>query len=820
MADTELQPTLRETLARLDERDEPVTVRAVLEELGIELPTEAGEPRPADGPQLPAGSVLGRFALRREIGRGGMGRVLEAHDPQLRRSVAIKAVLHPDALGHARLARFVTEAQITAQLEHPNIVPVHEIGVDPSGEVFFVMKRVEGQSLAEVVRAVAAGDESVARTWTDQRLLHAFIQVCNAVAYAHDRGVLHRDLKPDNIMLGRFGEVLVMDWGVASVKGTAADGGTVGTPGFMSPEQARAELSTLDERSDVYSLGCILFGLLTWRAAIPGDNVYALLYATVVEPTPDPRAQNPQRHVPDEIAEVCMQAMAAEPGDRFANAVDLAEAVESFLEGRRRREQASAQLAHATQAWAEWQVLERERAALIGRIAQLEGSLDPWASLDRKAELIAAQDRVRTLGRERARVFVDVVSQAEQALRLDPDGAEPRAFLADVHWRRFEEAEEIGDLEEQTNRRERVRVYDDGRYAVRLRGTGSLTLHTDPAGAEVICARYERQGVIWPLVEEQVLGRTPLVDLPMEMGSYRLTIRAPGKRDTTYPVNITRGRRWDSGPEPVALLTEAQIGESFVYVPGGRFVFSGDAQANNALPRRDIWADSFLVAVFPVTCDAYAEFLNDLHGTDPEQAWSRVPRQESGVRSASGQYWEQPGPGQRYQVPEQDRDGSRWDPKWPITAVSWNDATAYAAWRSARDGVAWALPTEIEWEKAARGVDGRLFPWGERFDPTLCRMRSSQPGRPQPTRIGAAPTDVSIYGMRDSAGGVRDWCGDPTFRGLPDRRPIKGGSWFSESLGCRTAFAGDVAPWFVYTDQGFRLARRLTPDDPDPDPDG
>ena len=803
-----LQTTIRETLVVLAEDDgKQVTITEVLERLGVDLPTDKIPILPAETFELPAGSRLGRFEARREIGRGGMGRVVEAHDPQLRRPVALKVILDSDDLGLQQLGRFVAEAQITSQLQHPNIVPVHEICVDADGQVFFVMKRVDGRSLQQVVRS---NDPELATEWTETRLLHAFLQICNAVAYAHDRGVLHRDLKPENIMLGRFGEVLVMDWGVAAIRGKpdAGPGGAlraVGTPGYMSPEQARGELDTLDERSDVYSLGCVLYELLTGEPPFKGGNVYHLLYAALEAPTPDPREVRP---VPDAIAAVCMRAMAAEPEDRYASAAALREAVEAVLEGRRRRAASMESLARARARWSEWLTATAEQEALEIRGRDLERSIEPWAPLVDKAEMIEGQDRVRALRRERARIFVDVLAQAEQGLHLDSANPDARRFLADVHWHRFVEAEAQGEVEEQVTAGERVRVYDDGRYARRLRGTGALTLRTDPPGAEVICERLDRSGVIWPRTDRRALGHTPLDAVPLEMGSYVLTLRATGYRDTVYPVHITRGRHWDGG-DPARLLTEAETGDGMIYVPAGPFQFGGDGRANYALPRSNPRLPGFLIAELPVTCAAYAEFLTALHQHDPDAAWERVPRQEAGVSVNRAQYWARPTAGGRYVVPEQDRDGDRWDPHWPSTAVSWFDAMAYCAWLGERDGLAWSLPTELQWEKAARGVDGRIFPWGDRFDPTLCRMRSSQPGRARPAAVGAVKTDRSVYGVRDLAGSVRDLCGDPDFRGDPERRVFKGGSWFAGSLHCRCAFAGDITPWFIYTDQGFRVARAV-----------
>lgn len=156
------------------------------------------------------GASLGRFVVAEELGRGGMGRVDAAFDPELRRTVAIKRLVDPSKVDPHRLARFLAEAQITAQLDHPNIVPVHELGVAPDGQIFLVMKKVRGRSLRELVEGLNAGTEPP-EMWPTFRLLMSFGLVCGAVAYAHDHGVLHRDLKPENIMIGDHGEVMVMD---------------------------------------------------------------------------------------------------------------------------------------------------------------------------------------------------------------------------------------------------------------------------------------------------------------------------------------------------------------------------------------------------------------------------------------------------------------------------------------------------------------------------------------------------------------------------------------------------------------------------------
>lgn len=267
----------------------------------------------AESPDLSAT----RYRLLNRIGRGGMGVVFLAEDRTLGRRVALKILDLPDDSGDLA-ARLVREARILAQLEHPGIVPVHDAGTLPDGRVFYAMKFVEGHSLHEH----AASLESIADR------LRIFQKLCDAVALAHSRGVLHRDLKPENVMIGPFGEVLVMDWGVAkllrpldaeSASGAASssaaqhaparpgtrEGAVVGTAGYMSPEQSRGESASLDQRTDVFSLGMILKFLLG------GDP----------------------SQIPAPLGAVCAKATCPEAGGRYATVANLAADVARFLDG-------------------------------------------------------------------------------------------------------------------------------------------------------------------------------------------------------------------------------------------------------------------------------------------------------------------------------------------------------------------------------------------------------------------------------------------------------------------------------------------------------
>jgi serine/threonine-protein kinase len=280
--------------------------------------------------------VSGAYAMGEVIGRGGMGEILLAHDRRIGRDVALKR-LHSASPSEAELARFLREARIQARLEHPAIVPVYELGRDAVGRPYFAMKRVAGVTLAEVFAGGGA---------TGQRLLRAFAEVCRAIDYAHSRGVLHRDLKPSNIVLGEFGEVYVLDWGIAcvlgddggvdtadvdTIEGAAEEPALLGSPGYISPEQLREP--AVDRPSDVYSLGAILFEILAGEPLHPRGGA-AIASTVAPETVLSPALRRPERNVPPELDRLCTEMLARQPELR-PTARRCADQVEEYLDGDR-----------------------------------------------------------------------------------------------------------------------------------------------------------------------------------------------------------------------------------------------------------------------------------------------------------------------------------------------------------------------------------------------------------------------------------------------------------------------------------------------------
>lgn len=290
-----------------------------------------------------------RYSPRSKLGEGGMGEVHLTSDLWIARDVALKVMRTEHATKQHLIARFVREARIQGQLEHPSIVPVYDLGLRSDGTIFFTMKRVKGATLATIIRGLAQKDPEIAATYTRRRLLTAMSQVCLAVAFAHSRGVVHRDLKPENLMLGDFGEVYVLDWGVAKVlddswagspkrnagapPGRTQAGGVIGTPGFAAPEQVQGDPSAIGPRSDVYSLGAILFELLALEPLHVGRTTEALVASTLGTEAGRPSTRT--SNVPPELDEICARATARDPAARFPSARAIQEALERYLDGER-----------------------------------------------------------------------------------------------------------------------------------------------------------------------------------------------------------------------------------------------------------------------------------------------------------------------------------------------------------------------------------------------------------------------------------------------------------------------------------------------------
>lgn len=459
-----------------------------------------------------------RYAIGGEVGRGGMGAVFEVRDASLGRRLAMKVMrlegnkdaTPAEAVDPQVLERFLEEAQITGQLDHPGIVPVHELGVDGQGRAYFTMKLVRGRTADEVFESARAGRDG----WNRTRALDVVVKVCDALAFAHAHGVIHRDLKPKNVMVGRFGEVYVMDWGLAKVLGhpdrrdlrpqpeasgshsrvrtdrarevesdpdsplLTMDGAVVGTPCYMSPEQAEGRVEQLGPKSDVYAVGAMLYTLLTgWQPYLkPGAKVSPYTILRWVQEGPPKPVNDIDHDVPVELVAICDKAMARAPEARYADARELGDDLRAFLANRVVR-------AHRTGALVEARLWVRRNRALA------------WASLLALSLLFAggvssALLAWSSLGNaERAR-------QAEQATARERDQVralsdQQRQQLTQGSWAAFNQADRMLDMADESgdpfavarNRREallllaRALQFDSGNRVAWYRFGWEATAH-------------------------------------------------------------------------------------------------------------------------------------------------------------------------------------------------------------------------------------------------------------------------------------------------------------------------------------------------------
>ena len=753
-----------------------------------------------------------RYSPMGPLGRGGMGRVDLAFDRALGRPVARKSVLR-----RRNAPLLVTEAQIGAQLEHPSLVPVYDVEVDANGRPSYTMRVVRGRTLRDVIEARRSGDKAA---MTLAQVLGVFRQVCLAADYAHSRGVVHRDLKPENIIAGEFGEVYVLDWGVAYVSpasdlraSSQVSLRVAGTPGYMGPEQMLG--AEVDARSDVFALGVILHELITGER--PGEEgeetqVYA-------EPRAQRTASRPVRWairaIPAPFDGLVASCLAYAREERPASARLLADAIDEYLDGERarveREREADAHAADGERAREAFDALDGESRALDAEAQELLAGVEPWDPAERKQPAWERAEQAERLRAEAARALARGEAAFTRALGRAPDHAAARRGLAALYFRQFEAAEANGDARKMAQYMDLARAYDDGPLAVQLRDEGLVEITSAPPGAEVTVARFEQRGLLLKAEHAVALGAAPVHRTTFASGSYVVIARL-GETVLRCPLLV---RRAHAHALSVRFENAREVPPGMILVPGGPFLALALREAKMvqaSLP-------DFAIGRFPVTFREYVRFLDAIEDADERRRQTPEHRGRALVEPAGGGGWQLAshaveGEG-RKRIPE----GRELD--LPVFSVTWFQAAAFVRWLARTTGKPFHLPSDLEWEKAARGADGRAFPMGKRVDPSFAKLRESRPEATQPEPVGAFVHDESPYGVRDLAGGVGDWTStaadgsslEDLGLGAEDARTARerqafyrGGHWGASSLlhmRYPTALGGR------HTGIGFRLALSL-----------
>ena len=864
------------------------------------------------------GPTYSRYTMRGEIARGGMGVIHRVYDLDVRRPLAMKVVLGTEGGGPTgdtprvddrTLGRFLEEAQVTGQLDHPGIVPVHDVGVDQGGRVFFTMKLVKGEDLREVFDKVHDPNDD---SWNLTRVLHVLLRACEAMAFAHQKRVIHRDLKPGNVMVGRFGEVFVMDWGLARILGqhdhkdirpripdttsesllrserrdaaeetpdrvlVTMDGDVVGTPAYMPPEQAGGQLDWIGPASDIYAIGAMLYHLLAGHMPYVerGMNASARTVLGMVLTGPPKPLASVGRSLPPELISICETAMSRSIPARYRDMRSMADDLRAYLENR-------VVAAHRTGALAElrmWIVRNRATAtaltaaillACMGGVVIFRQALDrarvaeriraenamlqvrrdyevaapiapesiprlqQWLEAARRCALArddcnAQLASLRERGRELPSTSADA-ERLESLQRIRPafhqeltrlrDAAEPPApgtddaeFLRVVPALVDMWAAEIAKLRARIALETPWQFDDDGvaaEYARVRRLAEDMALLTAPELGLIarVESRLERARVAESLQDDPGWSEA-ITAIAAPTGPYAgLTIERQAGLVPLGPDHdsglwefwhVASGTRPERDETTGRLLFGDASGIVLVLVPGGEARLGVPPDLEDAelefkkaeRPDSLVPIEPFFISKFEVT---QGQWLR-LHGRHPSRFYAGY--------SGNGQ--------------------PRIDWTHPVEQVDWTEA------RDAAHLWALALPTEAQWEYAARAANRFLYRGSD--DPDSLLGDANELGAEADGYVTHAPAmafSANPFGLHHMNGNVWEWCADPWAKNqdrrsaafapgdglrapsLYSERAVRGGSWHYHRKYLRATYRQPFQPNSRRDDLGFRTARRL-----------
>lgn len=480
--------------------------------------------------------------------------------------------------------------------------------------------------------------------------------------------------------------------------------------------------------------------------------------------------------------------------------------------------------------------LAQEATALEQAALQTLSRLEPWQPLEDKRAAWALRDHAQLLQARADAAEAAWLEGLQAALVHDPDLPEAHRHLARYHREEHALAEARRDLRVAARCERMLRAHDrDGLHAAYLRGETRFSLLSEPSGAQVTLYKLETQDLRLVPTAPQRLGPTPILNRPIGMGSYVAILELEGHVPVRYPLWVGRARPWSIMPpegcrgagQPRPIPLPVTLGEDEVYVPAGWFQKGGDPKVTDPSPLTWEWLEGFIIQKFPVTNAQYLVFLNDMLEREGEARAIALAPCERGSTSAAGlppPIYLRDAKG-RFMLGT-DADGDEWRPLMPVIHIDFACAQAYAAWLSERTGQSWTLPTEDQWEKAARGVDARVYPWGDAFDPTMACISDSRPGHVLLSDVTDFPLDESVYGVRGLAGNVQDWCVDvwqprswvglvsmprvtPSTDAARLPRVMRGGAWRGSSMFCRCAERSWTRPSARVPSLGMRLVRGL-----------
>ena len=737
-----------------------------------------------------------RYEIRKTLGKGGMGVVLLARDNILQREVAMKLIKGNNITDTSRY-RFMREARISGVLEHPNIITIYDISC--LDDLYFTMRMVGGVTLAHIIEELRNKTEQ-SKEYTIVRRLEIMKNICYALEFAHSKKIIHRDLKPENIMIGEFGEVLVLDWGLAKKIGEeeqndtqqdkeftldfadeTAQGSIIGTPRYMSPEQAQGETKTIDESTDIYSLGAILYELLALQPTFSAKNVLQLIDLVVTAPVEKKRFNSNGEVIPKELMAIALKAMAKQKLHRYHSVRELRDDLRLFAEGKSvhalrdnwfaklekmiARNAAMAVVGFAFIVFIAWgyHFLTIHKASASAGEQALKIQKKYWVDeVTKQVEL--SQKRWQSLVAQRSQIL-DVLRREQNkssATKLLTKATELNARIEECEQRieslcknvlNFSSNQKIQNILAQTYLDSAKRAFRERNYTdfshIREKVDNAIKLNPQLEAAAQNIQNYGTIFIANSIDESVTLHRIVnkeglflLQNIPqfvqnksweLELGSYALKTS-----QCFFPFNVETQSELQL---PIFRLQNPP--NNMAFVPGGKFYVGARLFVDDY--QQQVEVKPFFIDETEVTFGHYKKFFQAL-GTD-----KHIPR----VMLANS--WEN-----LWDDDLQLRFGL--EDNTAVFGINYYAAKDYCKWRSRVSGVRFDLPRVKEWEKAARGTDGRTFPWGEKQDPSLANVAVNQQfGRV--AKVKSFTYDCSIYGIYDMAGNVSEWTSTPTENG-------------------------------------------------------
>ncbi|MEC8381333.1 MAG: bifunctional serine/threonine-protein kinase/formylglycine-generating enzyme family protein [Myxococcota bacterium] len=784
--------------------------------------------------------ITERYSIQELLGRGGMGSVYRAHDKQLNRHVAIKVLNQKHAQHESlHLERFTDEALIIAQLEHPSIIPIYDVGQLPDGRLFFTMKEVHGIEMGKMIQAVHSalenGHHQTQEGWSFRGLIDVLLRVSEAVAFAHSKGILHRDLKPSNIMVGEYGEVLLLDWGIAKILHSSIPEiqdihdsrvthtqGMVGTPVYLAPESIKGA-GQLKTTADIYSLGMILYEILMGKHPFVGQSPQQIIVNAIKGNYPKLRTHSdtdpllfegtkpevhriaPGKVMSLELIKLCEAATEVNPELRLSTADRFVSRLKGWLQGLKKQSNAQ-------------QLIDRAET-YTSRIRQMKIKQEAQLRAFDHTEVIPLQECKAITQNEQS--LKSQQMEQEQllyaALYQDPHNELAHSALAHIYAEKITDAlyGNNSSIISQVERRAREHLASLPRsnptrahYHNMLKGLCKIDITVPNQVQSYSLFEYINGSSPKLLLTKEPLNAGTL-SKELKPGSYLLILHAEGFVDIRIPVWLSAGdiyqhlNQEQTAQLPLRLLQNNEIHGNECYIPAGAFWAKRNRIEQVVKCWKKIWMPDLLMKANPVTHQEYLEFINasQVAGRSVD---TLLPRQ-IGPSGLSESLYKVKKNG-LYFLSEHLFNTQ------PATGMSWAAANQFSQWYAEKKGQPWRIPSEHEWMKAARGGDKRIFPWGDHPEQHRCSNRSATSTPKAPGCIMQQNEDISPYLIRGVAGNVIDWTSSHWIdhKGVESQDVIvKGGSW-------------DCPYWLAQIDQvrvfptthydstiGFRLCRSL-----------